>query len=185
MLGSETGELQERRLKHREKAEQFYRAVATLVTEVRMGMEASGHAAWFERLLAELNFELWVGYAAGIRAKRLGKLHCKKRLCRESGRQQLESLPLALWPTRRQHDQLKVLDRINPTIADLTRAIDQQVEKLSRGAAHDDSSWGGCADSDCFRAHHRASRPLQLRQAGSPAISVWSRRKIPAESDAD
>ena len=29
-------------------------------------MEASGHARWFETLLAELNFELWIGYAAEI-----------------------------------------------------------------------------------------------------------------------
>ena len=32
-----------------------------------LGMEASGHARWFERLLAELNFELWIGDAAEIR----------------------------------------------------------------------------------------------------------------------
>ena len=31
---------------------------------MRVGMEASGHAEWFERLLAELNFELWMGDAA-------------------------------------------------------------------------------------------------------------------------
>jgi hypothetical protein len=29
-------------------------------------MEASGHARWVEPLLAELNFELWIGYAAEI-----------------------------------------------------------------------------------------------------------------------
>jgi len=34
-------------------------------------MEANCHAPWFERLLAELNFELWVGDAAEIRAKRV------------------------------------------------------------------------------------------------------------------
>ena len=27
---------------------------------MRVGMEASGQARWFERLLAELNFELWI-----------------------------------------------------------------------------------------------------------------------------
>jgi transposase len=36
-------------------------------------MEASGHARWFERLLAELHFELWIGDAAEIRAKRVRK----------------------------------------------------------------------------------------------------------------
>jgi transposase len=36
-------------------------------------MEASGHAGWFEHLLAELNFELWMGDAAKIAAKRVRK----------------------------------------------------------------------------------------------------------------
>jgi len=40
---------------------------------VRVGMEASGHARWFERLLAELNFEVWIGDAAEIRTKRVRK----------------------------------------------------------------------------------------------------------------
>jgi len=33
-------------------------------------MEASGHARWFERLLAEVNFELWIGDASEIARKR-------------------------------------------------------------------------------------------------------------------
>jgi hypothetical protein len=36
-------------------------------------MEASGHGRWFERLLAELQFELRVGEAAEIRTKRVRK----------------------------------------------------------------------------------------------------------------
>ena len=36
-------------------------------------MEASGHARWFERLLIELQFELWIGDAAEIRTKRVRK----------------------------------------------------------------------------------------------------------------
>jgi hypothetical protein len=66
----ETGELQERRLQHREEAEKFYRDLAAQGVRVRVGMEASGHARWFERLLAELNFELWMGDAAEVRSKR-------------------------------------------------------------------------------------------------------------------
>ena len=56
-----TGEFQEKRLTHREKAENFYRTLAG--QKVRVGMEASGHARWFERLLAELQLELWIGDA--------------------------------------------------------------------------------------------------------------------------
>src|SRR5438034_8736450 len=59
-VDTETGELQERRLQHREEAEKFYRDLAAQGMKVRVGIEASGHARWFERLLAELNFELWM-----------------------------------------------------------------------------------------------------------------------------
>lgn len=37
--------------------------------KVRAGTEASGQARLFERLLAELKVELWIGDAAEIRAK--------------------------------------------------------------------------------------------------------------------
>jgi hypothetical protein len=36
-------------------------------------MEASGHARWFERLLKDLQFELWIRDAAEIRTKRVRK----------------------------------------------------------------------------------------------------------------
>jgi hypothetical protein len=35
---------------------------------VRVGMEATGYSLWFERLLAELGFELWIGDSADIKA---------------------------------------------------------------------------------------------------------------------
>ncbi len=61
-----TGEIQEKRLQHRAEAEAFYRSLAG--QQVRVGMEACGHYPWFERLLAELGFELWFGDASKIRA---------------------------------------------------------------------------------------------------------------------
>ena len=61
-----TGEMQEKRLQHRAEAEQFYGALAGQA--VRVGMEACGHYPWFERLLAELGIELWLGDAARVRA---------------------------------------------------------------------------------------------------------------------
>jgi transposase len=190
-VDTETGELQERRLQHREEAEKFYRELAAQGKKVGVGMEASGHARWFERLLAELTFELWIGDASAIRAKRVRKqktdrqdaqhilqllmenrfpkiwvpsgenrdlrqllwhrhrmvqmrtrimnqlqavalnegLRCKKRLWRQHGREQLESFRLAPWASRRREDLLQLLDRLNPTIADLTQVIEQEVEK--------------------------------------------------------
>ena len=72
-VDSETGESNELRLEHRGEAEKFYHAFAAQGMMVRVGMEASGHAYWFERLLAELQFELWIGDAAEIRTKRVRK----------------------------------------------------------------------------------------------------------------
>jgi transposase len=69
-VDTDTGELQERRLEHAEEAEKFYRGLGVQGMKVRLGMEASGHGRWFERLLAELNFELWIGDATEIARKR-------------------------------------------------------------------------------------------------------------------
>ena len=191
LVDKDTGEFEEKRLAHRDEAEKFYRSLAAAGQKVRVGMEASGHARWFERLLAELQIELWIGDAAEIRSKRVRKqktdrqdarlilqllledrfpqiwmpsgenrdlrqllwhrhrmvqartrimnqlqavalnegLRCKKRLWREHGREQLESFRLAPWASRRRRDLLQLLDRLNPTIAELSQAIEQEVEK--------------------------------------------------------
>ena len=186
----ETGELQERRLQHREEAESFYRELVSRSVQVRVGMEASGHGRWFERLLGELQIELWIGDAAEIRTKRVRKqktdrqdaqlilklmlkddfpriwvpswenrdlrqllwhrhrmvqartrimnqlqavalnegLRCKKKLWRTK-RPQLESFQLAPWASRRRRDLLELLDRLDPTIVELSHAIEQEVER--------------------------------------------------------
>ncbi len=191
-VDTDTGELQEGRLQHREEAEKFYRDLAVQGMKVRVGMEASGHGRWFERLLAELNFELWIGDATEIARKRERKqktdrqdaqhilklvlkddfpriwvpswenrdlrqllwhrhrmvqartrirnqlqavalnegLRSKRRLWREHGREQLESFRLAPWASRRRQDLLELLDRLNPTIAELSQAIEQEAEKF-------------------------------------------------------
>src|SRR2546426_11251542 len=174
-VDTETGEVKEQRLEHRELAEKFYRELASQGETIRLGMEASGHARWFERLLAELNIELWIGDAAKIRAKRVRKhktdrqdaqhilqllredrfpqiwvaswenrdlrqllwhrhrmvqartrimnqlqavalnegLRCKKKLWRESGRGQPETIPPAPGGSRRRPRPFEVLERLN------------------------------------------------------------------------
>src|ERR1700736_5939148 len=73
-VDTETGERGERRLMHRDgEAERFYRELKQRQIEVRVGMEATGYARWFKRLLAELGFELWIGDPARIRARRVRK----------------------------------------------------------------------------------------------------------------
>jgi transposase len=191
LLDSDSGEFEEKRLMHREEAEKFYRALAATGQKVRVGMEASGYGRWFERLLAELPLELWIGDASEIQRKRERKqktdrqdaqhilklmlkddfpriwvpswenrdlrqllwhrhrlvqartrimnqlqavainegLRCKKRLWRAGGRQQLESFPLGPWASRRRSDLLELLDRLSPTIAELSQAIEHEAAK--------------------------------------------------------
>src|SRR2546425_12581960 len=71
LVDKDTGEFQEKRLAHRDEAEKFYRGLAAAGQKVRVGMEGSGHARWVERLLAELQVELWIGDAGEIRTKRV------------------------------------------------------------------------------------------------------------------
>jgi transposase len=54
-------------------AEKFYRDLQQSAVSVRVGMEATGYSRWFERLLAELDMELWIGDAAKIKTKRVRK----------------------------------------------------------------------------------------------------------------
>jgi transposase len=188
----ETGECGERRLNHSDKeAEKFYRELAARGVSVRVGMEATGYSRWFERLLAELGIEVWIGDAAEIKTKRVRKQKTdrndaqlllklllednfpkiwvpgpenrdlrqllwhrhrlvqmrtrilnqlqalvmnegqrwKKRLGREQGRAQLEKFQLAPWASRRRKDLADLLDRLNPTIEELTAAIEQEAKK--------------------------------------------------------
>src|SRR5437879_11713453 len=73
-LIEETGECGEQDLEQSDgQAEKCYRDLKQRGICVRVGMEATGYSRWFERLLAELGFELWIGDPAEIKAKRVKK----------------------------------------------------------------------------------------------------------------
>jgi transposase len=77
MLDTETGELVQRQLQHENgEARQFYQQ---LQGPVIVGIEATGYTHWFERMLAELGHELWVGDAAQIRASVVRKQKTDER----------------------------------------------------------------------------------------------------------
>lgn len=79
-------------------------------------------------------------------------LRCKKRWWREKGRKQLEAIRLAPWASRRLEDLLQLLDELNPTIAELTQAIDQEVEKSVEAiAATSDSPCLDVTGESCLR----------------------------------
>jgi transposase len=188
----ETGEYGEQQLNHGAgEAERFYRDLRQRGIRVRIGMEATGYSRWFERLLAELGFELWIGDPAEIKTKRVKKrktdredarlllrlmrednfpqvwvpspenrdlrqlmwhrhrlvqmrtrimnqlqalamnegYRWTKKLFSEQGRAQLEKLALAPWASRRRQELLELLDRMNPTIEELTAAVEREARK--------------------------------------------------------
>jgi transposase len=53
----------------------------------------------------------------------------KKKLWSEQGRVKLEKLALAPWASRRRQELLELLDRMNPTIKELTAAVEQEARK--------------------------------------------------------
>jgi transposase len=185
MLDAETGEIVTRRLQHENgEALAFY---GSLPTKALVGIEATGYTQWFERLLAKLQHELWVGDAAEIRARALrrqktdtrdaehlldllstdrfprlwipspqqrdlrqllkhrsklvrmvtalkNQLHflaLSQGLCRKSklwsqrGREELQSLVLDPWASRRRRELLALLDQLEPQITELDQAVAQ------------------------------------------------------------
>ena len=66
-LDTETGETGERRLNHSDGEAERFIAIYGEDRSRCVGIEATGHARWFERLLAELKFELWIGIRPGSR----------------------------------------------------------------------------------------------------------------------
>jgi transposase len=191
-LMEKTGEYDERRLNHSDgEAEKFYRDLRRRGVQVRVGMEATGYSRWFERLLAELGFEVWLGDPAEIETKRVKKRKTdredarlllklmmedrfpriwvpspenrdlrqllwhrhrlvqmrtrimnqlqalamnegrrwKSKLWSEVGRTELEKLALAPWASRRRHELLELLDRLDPIINELTAAAEQEARK--------------------------------------------------------
>jgi transposase len=67
-LTTEEGEIRREQLEHGQPDEvrKFYRQFAG--QEVIVGFEASGYAAWFEELLEELGYQIWIGHATAIRS---------------------------------------------------------------------------------------------------------------------
>ena len=109
-------------------------------------------------------------------------VRCKKSLWRERGRQQLESFRLAPWASRRRRDLLELLDRLNPTIAELSQAIEQEVERCPRGTAVDDASRSGPVDRFGFRADYRKRRAVSVRQADYQLSGTGAVRRIQRKS---
>jgi len=132
IFDNRTGAIQERRLPHREEAEQFYRSLSG---PVRVGMEACGHYPWFERLLEELGFELWWGDAAEVRASVVRKQKTDRRDAEHLLHLLLENRFPKIWvPSREVRDVRQLLVHRHKQVQARTRTKNQlQAMALSQG----------------------------------------------------
>src|SRR5437879_8303815 len=182
-VDTETGELQERRLKHREEAEKFYRDLAAQEMKVRVGMEASGHARWFERLLGELQIELWIGDAAEIRTKRVRKQKTDRQdaqlILKLMLQDDFPQIWVASWENR---DLRQLLWHRHRMVQARTRIMNQlQAVALNQGLGCKKRLWreAGREQLEAFRLDPWASRRrqdlLELLDGLSPTNAELSR----------
>jgi transposase len=131
MLDQETGELIERRLEHANgEAKEFY---TKLSGPVRVGIEATGHTRWFERLLAELRHELWMGDAARIRAADVRKQKTDARDAALLLELLLSGRFPRLWRPSREDRDLRQLLWHRQKLVWMRNAIGNQLHALAMG----------------------------------------------------
>jgi len=138
-----TGECGERRLTHCAEAEKFYRELKKQGASVRVGIEATGHSRWFERLLAELNFEVWIGDPAQIRAKQVRKQKNDRRDAEHILKLMLKDDFPRLWvPTPEDRDVRQLVWHRHRLVQMRTRVMNQlQAIAMNEGVRRKRGLW--------------------------------------------
>ena len=133
IFDNRTGEIEEKRLQHREEAEQFYQSLSE--QPVRVGMEACGHYPWFEQLLAEVGIELWFGDAAKVRAAVVRRQKTDRRDAEHLLQLLLENRFPKIWvPSLEVRDVRQLLVHRHKQVQSRTRTKNQlQAMALSQG----------------------------------------------------
>ena len=160
MLEFSDGEIVTRRLEHEKgEARKFY---ASLPKPSLVGIEATGCTQWFERLIAELGHELWVGHPAEIRARAVRR---QKTDTRDA--EHLLDLLLAnrfprIWvPTPEERD-LRQLLRHRDRLVRMRTSVKNQLQFLamSQGVCRRGKLWSqrGRAELEGLELGARASR---------------------------
>ena len=128
---------------HREEAEQFYTKLSEQGLKARVGMEASGHSGWFEHLLRELQFELWIGNAAEIRTKRARKQKTDRQDAQLLLRLMIEDRFPRIWlPDSENRDLRQLLWHRHRMVQMRTRAMNQlHVVALNEGLRRKKALW--------------------------------------------
>lgn len=129
MVDTESGETLEQNLVHENgQARRFYQS---LEGPVRVGIEAVGNSQWFERLLAELGHELWIGDAARIRALVVRRQKTDRRDAKHLLELLLSDRFPRIWvPTPQMRDTRQLLLHRHKLVG-LRRTVKNQLQHLA------------------------------------------------------
>ena len=130
---------------------------------MRVGMEASGRARWFERLLHSLEFELWIGDAAEIRTKRVRKQKTDRQDAQPLLRLMIEDRFPRIWVADAENRDLRQLLWHRHRLVQMrTRVMNQlHVVALNEGLRRKKALW----------------RPAGRHELGSLALAPWASRR--------
>src|SRR5262249_54681144 len=146
---------------------------------VRVGIEATGHARWFERLLAELKFELWVGDPAQIKASRVRKQKNDRPDAEHILKLMMENRFPRVWvPGPENRDLRQLLWHRHRLVQMRTRIMNQlQAVAMNEGVRRKKALWSqsGREQLESFRlapwATRRRQDLLQLLDNLTPCIA--------------
>ena len=124
MLDSDTGEIRQVRLAHKQEAQQFYAQLRG--REVLVGMEACGYTQWFEQMLEQMGHRFQIGDAAAIRASYVRKQKTDRRDAGHILRLLVEGRFPALWvPTSGDRDARQLIVHRHKRVQLRTRVKNQ------------------------------------------------------------
>jgi transposase len=126
-------------------------------------MESSGHSRWFERLLDELGFELWIGDPAEIRTKRVRKQKTDRQDAQLLLRLMMEDRFPRIWvPDAENRDLRQLLWHRHRLVQMRTRVMNQlHVVPLNEGLRRKKALW----------------RPAGRKELESIALAPWASRR--------
>jgi transposase len=163
MLDRGTGEIVTRRLEHENgEAHAFY---ACLPERAQVGIEATGCTQWFERMLAKLGHQLWVGDPAEIRARAV-----RRQKTDDRDAEHLLDLLLAnrfprLWVPSPQERDVRQLLKHRDKLVGMRTSVKNQLHYLamSQGVCRKRKLWSGRgrAELEALRLDPWASRRRQ------------------------
>jgi transposase len=124
LLETETGELKDLRLAHKQEAERFYGSLRG--RQVLVGIEACGYTQWFEQMLEEMGHRFQIGDAAAIRASYVRRQKTDRRDAGHLLRLLVEGRFPALWiPTAVDRDVRQLIVHRHKRVQMRTRVKNQ------------------------------------------------------------